>query len=183
MDDLTDLGNALPDVDAKKGFSELVGLISRDDFNSSTALRDALKEQGHDNPSKGLMKALARELKIMNCGCCEFVADDQSELAKHLKSKNHVYGQNTYAKNKRDLLERVRKTHIDKGLDVSMLPVTNPDVSSSVPSKRGLTTMEITAWNSLDHNTDLTGGERQTFYRLVHTGLMLMEMKKHLRRI
>lgn len=137
-------------------------------FYSPESLRDALADEGILRPSKSLMKALAKALKVFKCCSCEFVADTKSEFCKHLREKSHFFGQKEFLKKKRELMKRVKDSLASRSLDHAFIP--DIDINST----ERLNATEIAVWNGLDENENLTPAEKATFYNLIHIGVCLI---------
>lgn len=179
--DLTSVGNALSEIESENEdrsltYDELRARLTAADFTSERILREALARSEIPNPSKGLMKRLANDLKVFKCCSCTFFGEDLIDLNRHLNDRNHSYGQKQYRKDRRALMRRIKDRLERKGLPHDFIPAVD------VNNEADLTREEKNCWKDLDGDDRLTAAETATYQGLVHVGVCLLFVPYRIRR-
>lgn len=148
-------------------FTELFDELSIAHGFDLESIEEVLKNHGINDPSKSLIKKLLANIESKKCCSCHFVGADRNELVLHLKGKGHMYGQDKYAQDKREFIDRVKNTLGDETL---------PDVDLTSDSPK-LTDEEKRAFASFNEDSRLNNALRSTYENLLYIGLCLIFLR------
>lgn len=179
--DLTSVGNALSEIESENEgraltYDELIARLTAAHFFSEGNLREVLAKLGFPNPSKRLMKRLAKDLKVFKCYRCAFFGEDLIDLHRHLKDLNHSFGQKQYRKDRRALMRRIKDRLKGKGLPHDFIPAVDAN------NEADLTPEEKNCWKNLVGDDRLTAAETATYQGLVHVAVCLCFVPYRIRR-
>lgn len=153
----------------KLDFDALLKQLTKDDLIDFETLKAKIESLGL-TVSKSLMKNITLQKDYHKCCKCERAYDTEDELAIHIKSSKHKYGNVEYRQNRRDLLRRAKEK-----LGVTIGGVSIPDVD--ITEKKQLTRDEKAAFNALLKNDELLSPALQgTLYNLLYTGICLRKL-------
>jgi hypothetical protein len=148
---------------------ELTQLLADLEVNDAAdfgAMRGFL--DNHDIPADrhlNLMKRLLKKMQAKKCCNCHMVYDARPELIRHLRKRKHLYGQDRYAKEKREMIQRI-------GFDRAGIAEDQITVASNEP----LTDVERAAFARIWTLDDLTAGERASYENLLFIGFCLIHI-------